>query len=102
MNKFNAMITYEQTFEPREWAGKIPALNFKAHWNVKILPPFGGAIIRFQAETNKGYVSVYLDCYDQLGIMGQPYWEVFDGEDTERFLLEEYEQMMARVEEVLQ
>lgn len=32
------------------------------------------------------------------GVRGETYWEVFDGEDIERFKFDESEQMMARIE----
>lgn len=102
MNRFNAMVAYEQNFETRKWMGEIPHLNFKEHWKVKVIPPFGGAIIRFWIDCEDKHVSVYLDGYDMLGWMEQPYWEIYNGEDTERFLFGEHEQMMARIEELLQ
>jgi hypothetical protein len=67
------------------WRGQIPALKFPADWAITITPPFGCAMVRFRV--NDG-ISVYLDCHDALGIMGEPYWEVYpvDG-DTARFLM---------------
>lgn len=77
----------------REWVKKIPALKFDADWEVKIIPPFGGAMGRFLVSKNGGHsVSVYLDCHDALGYMEQPYWEAYPiGEDTARFLLDDTE-----------
>ena len=81
---------------------EIPPLRFKEDWEVKIIPPFGGAIIRFLVANSRGWVSVYLDGYNMLGgVRGETYWEVFDGEDVERFKIGESEQMMARIEEML-
>ena len=62
-----------------KWFDKIPSINFKQNWNVKILPPTGGVIVRFRVirKEDNSEVSVYLDCYDMLKHVGQPYWEVF-------------------------
>lgn len=81
---------------------KFHPLGSKKDWEVKIIPPFGGAIIRFLVANSRGWVSVYLDGYNMLGgVRGEAYWEVYDGEDIERFKIGESEQMMARIEEKL-
>jgi hypothetical protein len=67
----------EQEEEWREWIDKIPPLKFKRNWTVRVIPPFAGAIARFIVETEKGRVSVYLDCYEKLGYFGEPYWEIY-------------------------
>lgn len=103
MNRYEARSKYEMAFETNKWIKAVPTLNFKEHWNVKILPPFGGAIIRFWVDSPTNHVSVYLDGYDVLGSMGEPYWEVYGGCDEEcvRFLFEEHEKMMAYIEKSL-
>ena len=57
----------KKLFEWDKWCKEIPRLNFRSDWNVKIMPPFGGAIIRFNCEKNGNYADVYLDCYDEKG-----------------------------------
>lgn len=101
LRKSKVYMDYHQEYELNKWAEKMPKLKFKDHWEVKILPPFGGAIIRFHLETDYGFVSVYFDAYDRLGFMGEPYWEVYDGDDIERFLLDEHEEMMEYINGVL-
>ncbi len=71
-----------------KWCDKIPPLKFDSNWEVRVIPPYAGAIARFivnkAGETHR--VSVYLDCYDDLGWKREPYWEVYpycDG-DTRR------------------
>lgn len=100
-SKITAKVTYETTFETSKWVKEVPTLKFKEHWDVKIIPPFGGAIIRFWVICGDKHVSVYLDAYNQLGWMEEPYWEIYDGEETERFLFEEHEEMMERITEIL-
>ena len=89
----------------RKWIEKIPALNFKEDWDVKVIPPFGGAIARVMI-VKKGnpekHVSVYLDCYDALGCMGEPYWEMYPYEgDTYRALLNNTDDLIEKITEVL-
>ena len=77
-----------------DWHGlvdKIPAIKFDQEWEVKIIPPFGGAIARFQVRKSPDEepMSVYLDFFERLGYFsGDPYWEVYpiDG-DVARFQL---------------
>ena len=91
----------------REWCEKIPALRFDPDWDVKIVPPFGGAIARFTAAKGDRHVSVYLDVYSELGFMYDnagdpiPYYEVYDGGDTPRFYLNETDEMMEYIRSVL-
>ena len=79
----NARYLIEKENEYHKWTQEIPYINFPSSWLIKAIPPFGGAIIRYNIK-HKDYassVSVYLDCYDELGIMGQPYWKVYPVED---------------------
>jgi len=85
----------------REIIEDIPALNFKKEWNVRIIPPFSGAMARFWIDYNNKWVSVYLDWYGRLGVMDQPYYEVYDGENTIRYLLNETDKMMDDIDKIL-
>jgi hypothetical protein len=77
---------WEKAFQAREWCNKIPYLPFKANWLVKVIPPFGFAVARFLvSEDGKNSVSIYLDCYDNLGYMGEPYWELYPYENGDTF-----------------
>ena len=51
------------------WIDKIPALHFDPEWDVRIIPPFGGAVARFYVHYNGNHVSVYLDTMCRLGWM---------------------------------
>nr|DAN90730.1 MAG TPA: hypothetical protein [Bacteriophage sp.] len=48
---------------------KLPAFHFDKEWDVKIIPPFAGAIIRFVIDYKGKHVSVYFDAYSELGWM---------------------------------
>ena len=79
-----------------KWQKEIPFINWPSEWGVKAIPAFAGAIIRYRVKTPKCEdVSVYLDCYDRLGCMRQPYWEVYpiDG-DTFRCFLHETKELI--------
>lgn len=87
---------------------KIPYLKFKEEYNVRIIPPFGQAIVRFLVTLNENSVSVYLDFYGKLGYMHEPYWEIYHvtGNKSEdnapsRFLLNDTESMMSEIDMLL-
>jgi hypothetical protein len=103
---FKARALMESTYEWHKWVKEIPYLNVPDGYLIKAIPPFGGTIIRYivtDAEKTKS-VSVYLDCYDELGIVGQPYWELYpaaDG-DTHRCLLNETDELLEKIVESIQ
>ena len=68
---------FEDSFEHAKWVGQIPYINFKKEWKVKVIPAFGGAVVRFIVSFKEAEISVYLDCYDMLGRYGSPYWELY-------------------------
>ena len=100
VNKSLMLSKVEQMHDFRGWARKLPAFHFDKEWDVTIIPPFTGAIIRFVIDYNGKHVSVYFDAYSELGWMYDkdeqpiPYFEYYDGEDAHRYYLDESEQMM--------
>lgn len=58
---------------------RIPFIQFKPDWKVKIIPPFADAVVRFQVELPNGCLkSIYLDSRQSLGYYGNgAYWEVY-------------------------
>lgn len=92
---------YESLQECKKWMKEIPALHFEKEWNVKIIPPFGGAVIRFWIDYNGKHVSVYFDAYDELGCVGEPYFEFYDGEECYRYYMNESEEMMEDIKNFL-
>lgn len=86
----------------RGWCNKIPAIKFKADWEVKVIPPFAGAIARFLVSHNGNTASIYLDCYAKLGAWDEPYWEVFPFEgDVGRCRMAETETLLSMIESSL-
>ena len=76
----------EEKEEWEKWTNEIPFIKWPPDWEVKAVPPSMGAIIRYQIKTPKcAFISVYLDCYDRLGWVGKPYWEVYPHNDGECF-----------------
>lgn len=98
---------YERVQEHMKWAKEIPALHFEKEWDVKIIPPFAGAVIRFCINHNNKHVSVYFDAYSQLGYMVDkdgnpiPYFEYYDGEDCYRYYMNEADKMMEDIKKFL-
>jgi hypothetical protein len=57
---------------------EIPYIQFPAEWQIRVIPPFGGLIARFNVKLPSGLEkSIYLDYYDRAGCVGHPYWEVY-------------------------
>lgn len=98
---------YDSLQECRKWLKEIPALHFEKEWDVKIIPPFGGAVIRFWIDYNGKHVSVYFDAYSELGWMVDenenpiPYFEYYDGEECYRYYVDESEKMMEDIKNFL-
>ena len=99
---------YDKLQESRKWTNDIPALHFEKEWDVTIIPPFGGAIIRFCIDYNGKHISVYFDAYSELGYMYDesgnpiPYFEYYDGEECYRYYMDESEKMMADIKKFLE
>ena len=71
----------EKEFEWMKWAKEIPYIKWPSDWELKAVPPYVGAVIRYWIKTPRGEISVYLDCYDNLGFYGKPHWEVYPDKD---------------------
>ena len=102
-----AITKYDVLQEAGKWKKELPALHFEKEWDVKIIPPFGGAIIRFWINHNDKHVSVYFDAYSELGWMYDenenpiPYFEYYDGEECYRYHMDESERMMEDIKSFL-
>ena len=98
----------EQNEEWEKWGNEAPWLQFPPELEVKIIPPFNGAMARFRVRFVGGEkeISVYWDCHDNLGFMNKPYWEIYpvkykdeseDYYDTARFFMGEEPEMMVAI-----
>lgn len=100
--RWKAASAWDDAFEARKWVPEIPWIRFPAHWRVKILPSHTGSVCRFLVETAGDAISVYLDCYDQLGNFGQPYWEAYPiDSDTARVAMNDVDGLIAIIEKEL-
>lgn len=82
------------------WMDKIPFLSFPAGIEIKPIPAFAGAMVRFIARSKKSQntVSVYFDVSNNLGYMDGPYWEIYPYEDdTARFMLGDEAEMIRHI-----
>lgn len=91
----------ETAHEWRRWWREIPNLCFPVAWAVRMVPPVGGAVVRFEVDDR---VSVYLDCYGVLGAMDEPYWEIYPDEHggNSRYLMAETEGLIAAIGRALE
>jgi hypothetical protein len=94
----------------RDWIYKIPYLNFPEKYQVKLIPPYCGAMVRFfikNPKTDK-QVSIYLDCFERIGFYStddenKEYWELYpdDDDDVFRCGMNETEILMNKIKEIL-
>lgn len=107
--KFRDLMMRHDLESAEQWMlvrSKMPTLKFKSDWEVQIIPPFAGAMVRFVVrKPNGASISVYCDFYEKLGYFGAPYWEAYafeQGDDhdwPQRFALEETEELLKAIEE---
>lgn len=85
----------------REWVEKIPRVRFDPEWDVRAIPPFGGALVRYKVRHNGAFVSIYLDGDNSLGYGPEPaYWEVYPYEgDVWRCRIDETESLVEAIRE---
>jgi hypothetical protein len=104
LERISTTAKYDRVMETREWSASIPPITFPSDWQVHIVPPFAGAVVRFVVVKGDSYVSVYLDGYDMLGIENEPYWEVFTpNEDSfpRRCPLDDTDTLITLIQEAL-
>lgn len=79
LDQMMVSIESEKAFDWKKWASDIPYIEFPPGWAIKVIPPIAGAIVRFWVKVPgcDETISVYLDCYNNLGCMPWPYWEVY-------------------------
>ena len=90
----------EEAREWEKWRQLIPWIPMQPNWQMKPQPPFIGAVVQFLIQNDNGNeCSIYLDCYDNLGAVGQPYWEIYpvDG-DTARVLMNDVYGLVKAIE----
>ena len=91
---------YSDVMEHEKWLKEIPYIRFPSDWDIKVSPPFGGAVVRFLIRKGDANVSVYLDCYDMLGYVKEPYWEVYPhGSDVYRCNMVDTESLIESVKQ---
>ena len=83
-----ASSEFGKLYEWDKWCKEIPRLKFKPSWEVQIIPPFAGAVVRFVVYKSDKFVSVYLDCYDNLGHFSAPHWEIYPDRDDNNLRFE--------------
>ena len=99
MNKEILLHDVKISDDQRSWYAKMPHVPFDPSWDVRAVPAFGGAMVRYRVQSGKADISVYMDAHDRLGSVGQPYWEIYPAAngDTDRFLLAETSELVAAI-----
>jgi hypothetical protein len=80
----------------------IPSFNFDKEWDIKIIPPFGGAVARFLVFKGDNRIcSVYLDWFGRLGAVYEPYYELYPYEnDVKRYLLDDTDELISDIRDL--
>lgn len=86
----------------RKIVDSIPSINFPSDWKVTIIPPWGGAIVRFTVLLpDNRHKSIFLDYYSRLGPSREPYWEVYPYMgDIARLDIDDVEGLLKAIKEV--
>lgn len=82
----------------------LPFFKPKAGWEIQVIPPMLGALVRFKVRKGTAYVSVYFDPFCRLGVSMKPYWEIYpsvDGGDVDRFAHEDFDEMIEAIDQSL-
>jgi hypothetical protein len=102
---YDAQCTLRKGMEWDKWVEEIPYIEWPKGWQVKAIPPFSGAVIRYLIKRfdtpDRHRVSVYLDCYGMLGAHYEPYWEVYPGNsdgDTNRCNMNEIDELKRQIQ----
>lgn len=93
---------YSEQMEHSKWIKEIPYINFPSNWQVQVSPPFAGAVVRFRVKCGNAEISIYLDCYDKLGIFGEPYWEIYPHEhDVYRCAMADVDDLLKNIQHAI-
>ena len=55
----------------------MPFISLRSGYQFRVMPPHGGALMRFAIEYEGTSFSIYFDPFERLGIYGSPYYEVY-------------------------
>lgn len=103
-------LQLESTENWRGFCPSLPYFSFPPEWEVRTLPPFGGALLRFSVRKRGGgkEISVYFDVFDVFDALGfadqQQYWEIYPDSygDLQRFLTHELKEMFEEINKSLE
>lgn len=95
-------LTVERDEKWREWIEGIPFIPWDWNWEIQVIPPVNGAMVRFRVRKPgaKHSVSVYLDCHCRLGHYSGPYWEIYPGDydgDAARVAIDEISELQEHI-----
>lgn len=103
MSKHKVSVEYAREMESYKWALKIPFIRFPMHWEVRVLPPFIGAIVRFEIRYKNAIVRVALDGYGMLEYSEMPqYWSITSMHtDVQTCDMNDTESLIKLIEQIL-
>ncbi len=96
-----ASADHDIAFESEKWMQQIPYITFPQGWEIRVIPSFGCAVVRFMVKKGNREISVFLDCYRMLGAWDRPYWEIYPGPnergEPERIAMEDVEELIYQI-----
>lgn len=105
MNRTLERAKLESEENWRDYVKNAPYINFPSEWDIQIIPPFGGAIMRFRVRYKGHEISVYADYHQSLGYYSNeegietPYWEIYPYmNDTYRCAINDTKKLIKKIE----
>lgn len=102
-------LEIERLCEWEKLATEIPYISFPADWEIRIVPPLRGVVVRFQVrQKSKPYSPVSVVLHEAVsfgGMTEKPYWEVYpltsntDEEAFERIALNDVQDLLSAIQE---
>jgi hypothetical protein len=108
MNRTIERAKIESEEKWRDYVKSAPYINFPSKWDIQIIPPFAGAIMRFKVRYQDQEISVYADYHQSLGYFSNregieiPYWEIYPYfDDTYRCEISDTKTLIKKIKESL-
>lgn len=108
MNRTLERAKLESEENWRDYVKSAPYINFPSEWDIQIIPPFAGAIMRFRVRYKSHEISVYADYHQSLGYYSNeegietPYWEIYPYfDDTYRCNINDTKLLIEKIKESL-
>lgn len=111
IHKKLVFLALEMDLRREPWLDNIPYFSLDPDWEISIVPAYDCLFRgRIHSKTNPGRLACfYLDAYDSLGCWNlhkpreqwEPYWETYDGTNTQRFAMSDMDGFMGEIRRIM-